>query len=118
MNDNNNMNLNDVEVNTNQTLNTQEVDELDTDTVYVARIEFISIGDSPEVRPNFFYSHNFPDEYAGEFPSAFMALQDMGMLLKAMLHTPGSGMTAVDSGGDVPAITSIDELEASNATKN
>lgn len=117
--ENRDMNLENVEVKVNETLNTSLAEKLDDRTVYVARLEFISIGDSAEVRPNFFYSHEFADEYEGPFPSSFMALQDMGMLLRAMLHTPGSGMIPRDlPESDGPAINSLEDFEANNATKN
>lgn len=109
------------EIKINETLpTTQDVTELDQNTTYVARIEFMSVGDSAEVRPNFFYSHNFPDDYEGEFPSAFLALRDMTMMLKMMLNDPESGMTEItqEATDDQPAITALDEIEASRATKN
>lgn len=89
--------------------NPVKVDHLDENTEYVARLEFRSTGDSAEVRPTFKFTHEFDDDYDGEWPSSYLAMRDMSQVLNMMLHTEGSGMVA---GPNVEhEFISIDDLE-------
>lgn len=62
-------------------------DKLIDNEVYTATIEFRSIGSSTFVQPTFSYSHEFSQEYLeanGDLPAAYLALRDIGLMLRMM----------------------------------
>lgn len=65
-------------------LESVKVENLDDETLYVARLEFRSKGNGMAVQPYFEYSHHFPDDYEGDYPAAFLAMRDIAIMLSAM----------------------------------
>lgn len=59
----------------------ERVDGIEDDKMYTATITFRSIGDSNQVMPQFEYSHQFPDDYMGEYPAAFLCVRDLALSL-------------------------------------
>jgi hypothetical protein len=66
---------------------TPEVNAIDPGQMYTARLEFRSIGSGLQVQPFFSYSHNFVDDYVGEYPAAFLAMRDIAMELARLSTT-------------------------------
>lgn len=65
-------------------LESVKVENVDDETLYVARLEFRSKGKGLAVQPYFEYSHLFPDDYNGEYPAAFLAMRDIAIMLSMM----------------------------------
>lgn len=91
-NDNNNMDMQNETTNP-QIINPVDAESVDGNTEYIARLEFRSFGVDPHVRPTFLYSHKFSDDYDGEFPSSYLIMRDMAIMLQMALNTKGSGLT-------------------------
>jgi hypothetical protein len=65
-------------------LESEKVDNIDNKVMYTAKLEFRSIGGAPQVHPYFSYSHQFPDDYQGEWPSAYLAMRDLAFDLAVL----------------------------------
>lgn len=65
----------------------KEVEGIEPNEMYVGTIEFRSIGNNMQVQPFFRFSHNFPDDYKGEYPAAYLAVRDIGMMLSNEAQT-------------------------------
>lgn len=68
-------------------METKDAKGLDPAELYVARLELRSNGNSNYVVPHIEYSHKFADDYAGEFPYAFIAMRDLAILLSLQAQT-------------------------------
>lgn len=78
----------------------EQVEGLDPKQMYTAKLEFRSIGGTPQVHPYFSYSHQFPDNYEGEWPSAYMAMRDLAFDLAVLAQNVFN--TTVED-GDMPS---------------
>lgn len=96
----------------------KNVETINNDDIYTARLEFRSLGSSEEVAPMITFSHHFPDDYVGAYPAAFLAMRDMAMFLQ--LQTRDVTNTEVDlpSDPDERARVAISAAQAADATKN
>jgi hypothetical protein len=65
----------------------EQTEKLEQNTMYNARLEFRSVGEANQVHPYFSYSHQFPDNYQGPWPAAYLAMRDLAFDLAVMAQT-------------------------------
>lgn len=93
------------------------VTTVDQNELYTARLEFRSIGDGPHVQPHITFSHNFPNDYEGEYPAAFLAMRDIAIFLSLSKNTQYTDQE-IPTDPDELARLSISTAQASAAVKN
>lgn len=95
----------------------KNVTAVDSNEMYTARLEFRSIGNGSEVQPHIKYSHNFPEDFAGEYPASFLAMRDIAIMLSLMQNTVHTD-EEIPTDPDELARLSINVAQATKSTKN
>lgn len=70
-------------------MKTIKANGIEAEEMYTATITFRSVGDSIQVLPESSYSHQFPDDYEGEYPSSFLCVRDINLSLAKMTQLHG-----------------------------
>jgi hypothetical protein len=93
----------------------ERVETIDNDTMYTATVTFRSLGESNQVVPHFEYSHQFPDDYVGEYPAAFLCVRDLAFSLarRTQMFASNEAHPAMDfDEEDVPEEDTADAIAA------
>lgn len=53
---------------------------------YTCQMVFTTVGDSEGVGMTYEYSHDFPDDYEGDVPAAYIAMRDTAIMLTRMVQ--------------------------------
>ena len=80
------------------------VNEIADGELFTVNISFRSVGSGNQVLPDVHYSHQFADEYKGEFPASYLLARDVLMMLNVM-----TSMTVLNTDVDTDEL-SLDEL--------
>lgn len=95
----------------------ERVDGIEQDQMYTAVITFRSIGDSNQVMPEFAYSHQFPDDYEGDYPAAFLCVRDLALSLarRTQMFAENEAHPFDDDDLEEEEVPEEDKLEAMKA---